>query len=231
MTDHPGPDGPSGSSGAGGRKRPGPTIDLRANEIASDPAGGTETARAEAAPDSSNPAAERSVGTRWREGLSAEFRNRPWGLLAAAAAGAALVLLALFVVWRFAGTDDRADSLERRLAQIDQQVRALADRPAPPTVDPKVIDALAGRVSALEAAAREQRPPAADPGLSNRLSGLEGQIKALDEKIEGLDAKIGTAARRADEIDAVAGEARQRAPCRPRSRWRPCSAPGSRSDS
>jgi hypothetical protein len=217
MTDQPGPGGPSDPSGAGGRKRPGPTIDLEATEIASDPVPGSQTetrgaeTRASAAPDSPNPAAERSVGKRWREGLAAEFRNRPWGLLAAAAAGAALVLLAFFVVWRFAGTDDRADAIEMRLAQIDQQVRALADRPPPVTVDPNVIDGLAGRVSALEAAAREQRSPAADPGLSNRLSGLEGQIKALDEKINGLDGKISAAARRADEIDAAVREARQRA--------------------
>jgi hypothetical protein len=217
MTDQPGPDGPSGSSGAGGRKRPGPTIELKATEIASEPAGGSETetgraeARASAASDSPNAEAEHSAGTTRRERLAAAFRNQPWGLLTAAAAAAALVLLAVFVFWRFAGTDDRADAIEMRLAQIDQQVRALSDRPPPATVDPKVIDGLAGRVSALEAAAREQRPPVPDPGLSNRLSGLETQIKALDEKIEGLDGKIGAAARRADEIDAAAGDARQRA--------------------
>ena len=217
MTDQPGPGGPSGPSGTGDRKRPGPTIDLKATEIASEPAPGSETetgsvgTRASAASDSPNPGAERPTHAEWPDDLAARFGNWPWGVLTAVAAGAALVLLAPFVVWRFAGTDDRADSLEMRVARIDQQVRALADRPAPPTVDPKVIDALAGRVSALEAAAREQRPPAADPGLSNRLSGLEGQIKALDEKINGLDGKIGAAARRADEIDAVAGDARQRA--------------------
>jgi hypothetical protein len=132
-------------------------------------------------------------------------------VVTAAAAAAALVLLAVFVFWRFAGTDDRADAIETRLAQIDQQVRALSDRPPPATVDPKVIDGLAGRVSALEAAAREQRPPAPDAGLTSRMSGLEGQIKALAEKIEGLDEKVGAAARRADEINAAAGEARQRA--------------------
>jgi hypothetical protein len=217
MTDQPGPDGPSGPSGAGGRKRPGPTIDLKATEIASDQGAGSETetghaeTRASAASDSPDPAAERSVGTTWREGFAAEFRNRPWGLLTVAAVGTALVLLALFVFWRFAGTDDRADTIEMRLAELDQRVRALADRPPPATVDPKVIDGLTGRVSTLEAAAREQRPPAADPGLTSRLSGLEGQIKVLDEKSEGLDGKIGAAARRADEMEALAGEARQRA--------------------
>ena len=103
MTDQPGPGGPSGPSGAGGRKRPGPTIDLKATEIASDPVAGSETEgdragmRASEASDAPNPATERSVGTRWREGLAAEFRDRPWGFLAAAAAGAALVLLAVFV--------------------------------------------------------------------------------------------------------------------------------------
>jgi hypothetical protein len=217
MTDQPEPGSSSGPSGAGGRKRPGTTIDLKATEIASEPVAGSETegdpsgTRASEASDSPDPAAERPVRPEWRDDLAARFRNWPWGVLTAAAAGAALVLLALFVVWRFAGTDDRADSLETRLAQIDQQVRALADRPPPPTVDPKVIDALAGRVSALEAAAREQRPPAPDAGLTSRMSGLEGQVKALDEKIEGLDEKIGAAARHADEMDAMAGEARERA--------------------
>ena len=209
MTDQPRPGGPSGPSGVGGRKRPGPTIDLKATAIASEPAGGSETesdptgARASAASDSPDPAAERSARA---DDLAARFR-----MLAAGAAGAARVLLTVFVVWRFAGTDDRADAIERRLAQLEQQVRALANRPPPATVDPKVIEGLTGRVSALEATAREQRPSAPDPEVSNRLSALETQIKVLDEKIEGLDGKIGAAARRADEIDAAAGDARQRA--------------------
>jgi hypothetical protein len=127
----------------------------------------------------------------------------PWGLIAAAAAGAALVVLGIVIFWPSGGTDDRTAALDARLAQLQQQVRELADRPAPASVDPKIVDGLAGRVAALEAAVREPRPAAADPALTNRISKIEGDLKALDEKVSGV-------ARHTDDIDSVAREAQQR---------------------
>jgi hypothetical protein len=127
----------------------------------------------------------------------------PRGFIAAAAGAAALVLLGLAIFWQSAGSNDRTAALDARLTQIEQQVRGLADRPLPPAVDPKVVDGLAGRVAALEAAAREPRPPAVDPALSDRVSTLESQLKALDEK-------VAVATRRSDDVDSVARNAQQR---------------------
>ena len=191
MTNQQGPAGPSGNPG---RKRPGPTIDLKATEVASGPMSGEEAAtgaeqRASAASESpeSNPLAD-----------------PPWRLIAAVVAAGAAVLLLLALIGRpYSGREGDAAVLETRLTQLEQQVRELADRSAPAAVDPKVIDALAARVGALEAALLTQRPGTSDPALVNRMATLEGELKTLDEK-------IGVVPRRIDEIGTIAREARQR---------------------
>jgi hypothetical protein len=87
---------------------------------------------------------------------------------------------------------------------MEQQVRELAAKPAPVTVDPRAVDELAGRLSRLETTVATPRPPVADPVVANRIALLEGEIKALGER-------IGVLARRSDEIALNAIEARKRA--------------------
>src|SRR5947199_5264449 len=105
MTNQQGPAGPSGNPG---RKRPGPTIDLKATEVASGPMSGEEAAtgaeqRASAASESpeSNPLAD-----------------PPWRLIAAVVAAGAAVLLLLALIGRpYSGREGDAAVLETRLTQ------------------------------------------------------------------------------------------------------------------
>jgi hypothetical protein len=66
-------------------------------------------------------------------------------------------------------------------------VRALAERPPPPTVDPKVIDGLAGRLTVLEAAARISVAAAALTAAVERGGSFAGELAALQAL--GVDPK------------------------------------------
>src|SRR5262245_8055946 len=157
MTDDQG----SSPSGTAGRKRPGPTIDLEATEIP----------------------ANSGAGAKARAPLDWLPANLPWRWIGAGAA-VVVILLALYAFGPdLSGRDSGFAALDTRLASLEQQVRELAARPSAPARDSGALDALAGRVAKLEAALSAPRPPGSDPALANRLSGLEGQLKALDEKI------------------------------------------------
>jgi hypothetical protein len=177
MTDDQG----SSPSGTAGRKRPGPTIDLEATEIP----------------------ANSGAGAKARAPLAWLPVNLPWRWIGGGAA-AAVILLGLYAFGPdFSGRDSSFAALDARLAGLELQVRDLAARPTTPDGDSGALAALAGRVAKLEAALSAPRPPGSDPALANRLSGLEGQLKALDEK-------IGIAARRSDDATTIAREARSR---------------------
>lgn len=181
---------PSGPAGQTGGRRP-PTIDLKATEVPDETA---KTGEASAAPRR-NPA--------W---LPAGI---PWTPIAAGAAGAAVTLAVLALAGVFASRDTGAPVADQRLAQVEQQLRALVARPQPVAGDPKalgskVVDDLAGRVARLETVAATPRPPIADPALANRIAALEGDLAALGER-------TGVFGRRNDDLAAAAGEARTRA--------------------
>jgi hypothetical protein len=216
--------------GAGGpsRRRPGPTIEGEATEIASTAVSGdhgetpssastgadrTEPPQAEgdAAPgaaahtDDADSGPQSSAGgspPRWSR-FGPFLHNPAWPLIAAAAAGAAFVLLAVLVLHSLTDRGGDASPVETRLAALEDKVAELAGRPAGGGVDAKTIEALGNRVTAVEMALRTQRPPPVDPALANRMATLEGQLKALDEKIEVV-------ARRTDDIDTIARGAQQR---------------------
>ena len=86
---------------------------------------------------------------------------------------------------------------------VERQLRELAARPAPVTVDPKALAELGARLAKLEAAVAAPRPPATDPALANRITSVENETKVLGER-------IGVVARRTDEIAVIAGDARTR---------------------
>ena len=131
----------------------------------------------------------------------------PWRPIAAAAAALLLLIVAVLVGGQFWGgsNDDGGGTarLEARIARLERQIRELSGR-TPPAVDPKVIDDLASRVAKLEAALSASRWPGADSVVLDRISTLEGAVKALDEK-------IGIVARRTDEIGVIARDARAKA--------------------
>jgi hypothetical protein len=200
-----------------GPKRPAPTIDLTATEVASGPiqpaadpppeasasAGAPpETPRADEPKPGSPPPPDEPPPQRpaiaW---LPPDF---PWPLAAAGAAGVALTLIVLALTGVFSSRDSGPSPADARLARLEQQVRDLAARPAPVSTDPKTIEDLSGRVSRLETSVATPRPQPIDPALANRLALIEGEIKSLGER-------VGVVARRNDEVASIAAEARKRA--------------------
>ncbi len=145
---------------------------------------GEPSARAQSA--SSGGAPPRSVG--WAPLIGAGFFG---GAVVAAALGMAALL------WT-----PNTGALEARLAGLEQRVRDIAARPLPAGIDPRTLDELSARLAKLEAAA--PRPAALDPALGNRMSAIEGQVKALSET-------VGVLGRRSDEAVATARAARERA--------------------
>ena len=130
--------------------------------------------------------------------------GRLWPALGAGVAGGVVVLIGLGIAGLVTGRDTGVSALDGRLARLEQQLREVAARPLPAGVDAKAIDDLAGRLAKLEAAVATTRPAALDPALANRISAIEGQVKALGET-------VGILGRRSDEAVATAREARQRA--------------------
>ncbi len=210
-------------------RRP-PTIDLKATEIANEPVSAARTSSEDAAgaaqlppePLPVEPAPEPQSAPREetyapppphqqrepdppprRMSLGWLPPDLPWPLIAAGATGAALILLLIVIAGLLPGRDG-AGALDGRLARVEQQLRALADRPAAPAVDPKSLEELAARLAKLESALAATRAPVTDPALLNRIATLEGEVRALAER-------VGVLSRRSDEIAVSARDARDRA--------------------
>ena len=177
---------PSGTSGER-RRRPAPTIDLKATEIASEPVAPPPPAEPPPAAASAPPepppvppyeAQQSPEPPRPGPGIAWLPPDVPWPMVAAGAAGAAAVLLFVLLIWLISPrSGDAVASLTPRLAAIETQLRDLAARPAPAGVDPQAIEALSARLAKLESAVAAPRPPAADPALAGRVSGVEGAVK------------------------------------------------------
>ncbi len=187
------------------RRRPAPTIDLTATEVAAEPAPPEPqhqaAAHAPPAPPPEHPRAQQSAppppeppsaaGIAW---LPPEF---PFTAAVAGALGAAAVLLVVLMIWLMMPRRGEAvATLSPRLAAIETQLRDLAARPNSPAVDPQAIEVLSARLAKLETALNAPRPPATDPALAGRVSALEGSSKPLSDS-------VGALARRADETDAA----------------------------
>jgi hypothetical protein len=134
-------------------------------------------------------------------------------LVGASVLGAAIALAvgAAATVF-FLPRDEGAPAHAARLAALELAVRDLS-QPAPPASsapsapapDTRALDDVASRVAKLEAAGAGAGavpiPGAADGTLSNRLAGLEGEVKALADT-------IGALGRRSDDATAAARDAR-----------------------
>ncbi len=190
------------------RKRPAPTIDLTATEVAAEPGAAPappEPPKAEASPQAEAPPAPPHVPPPEPPGAAAEQPPSsgiawlppgfPWPAAVAGALAAAAVLLAFLSIWLIVPRDAVA-TLTPRLAAIETQLRDLAARPAPAGIDPQAIDALSARLAKLENALSAPRPVATDPNVLGRLGSMEGLVKPLSDSIVAL-------ARRADDTDAA----------------------------
>ena len=209
---------PSGSSGDR-RRRPVPTIDLKATEVSSkpivtpppplDPEPVQTAAAASAPPEPPHVPPEQAPPFEPPPppppGISWLPPDVPWPLVAAGAAGAAAVMLFVMLIWLISPrTGDAVATLTPRLTAIETQLRDLAARPAPQGIDPQAIDALSARLARLETAVAAPRPPATDAALTGRVGTLEGAVKPLNDSIAALT-------RRADETDAAFRNVRGRA--------------------
>jgi hypothetical protein len=121
------------------------------------------------------------------------------GGLAGGAAAAALAWAGL-LAWHDPGSAAR----QARIGELEQQVRRFAAQPAPSAVEGNALAELRSRVAKLETSLAAPRPAGLDPAVANRLSAMEGEVKALGEN-------VGALGRRSDEAVATAREARQRA--------------------
>lgn len=165
------------SAAAAKRRRPAPTIDLKATEIASDPVNKTEPAdpagetppatdkpsgEPEAKADAPEPAAaQASARPGWgdREAMSSRFsawreragRRSSVRVLAAALAGAFTMLVVVAALW-LSGAVGARDDLAGRLSTVETQVRELTGRPQPVGLDQRAFADLAARIGAAEQA-------------------------------------------------------------------------------
>ena len=138
------------------------------------------------------------------------------GHISAGLAGVAGGLLVAVLAWLFgavAGGRDTSADLNPKLAAIEQQSKDIATRPVPASVDPKAFDAVAGRLTRLEAAQAAPRAPVTDPVVLGRLTAAESAAKsqadnaaAMSRRAEALDTALRETNARLDKLTAVLGE-------------------------
>ena len=174
------------------RKRPAPTIDLRATEVAG--AGSADAKQRQPAAPGPLQQTYQHLSEYLRMTFSGNNPDRPdqhfpWRLLGAGAAGLALAGILVLLAW-MAGRDSGRDALQEQLAGLERQVREFSARPALPSVDSKITDELAGRVGKLEAASptptpdpktadpKTVDPKTVDPKIVDDLTGRVTQLEA-----------------------------------------------------
>jgi hypothetical protein len=207
--------------GSGGR-RPVPTIELTASEVASegekaDAASASSAAPAEDIAEPPEPAAVDDpppIPPRddfWRSRILRDdlWRSRilPWSLGAGAAA--LLIILSAWAASIWSARDDTI-LLAARLAAVEVQLLELAGRPA--ANGDRKADDLPARVAQIETVLA--RSPAADPALAARVAAGETAAKSLTENLTALNRRIedvATAAREArGRAEAAAGQSADR---------------------
>lgn len=155
----------------------------------------------------------------------------PWPVIGAALGSVAAVLVLFLALW-WLGAFSPPDTaeLERKIAALETQLRAVAARPAP-APDGRALSDLTARIDAAEQATRRlaeleariaraetaaaaPRAPAADPTLASRLAGLDATVKALNDGLAELRkrAEENSAAVRDTASRAAAAESAARAP-------------------
>jgi hypothetical protein len=184
---------PPGAPGQPERRRPAPTIDLKATEIASAPAAATAGGSAQTPPQAPLPeppddeaAAEIPPKSAVHQTISRLAAAVSWRLVGAGVAG---VLLTLGIAWAVlmvsAGQGDPG-AAEARLAQLERQVADLAGHaPAAAASASDVasrLQQLEAQVGRLAAAPR----PVPDPALPDRIAALEAQLKSLNDTLSSV---------------------------------------------
>jgi hypothetical protein len=215
---------PGGAPPDNGRGRKAPTIDLKATDISEtslDASANNSTddpVRAQSEPrqgeslEDSNKSSNDGVTPPPGEESSSETahpaeqakRSFPWASLAAGAVAGAAVSAAILLAFPTFLPDRNEQALAARVASVETAIRNLPSQSSRSEVERKTVDDLASRVAKLETTPRGTTPQAPDEASANRLSRIEGEIKALGESVAGLD-------RRTENATIAAREARQRA--------------------
>lgn len=213
--DMPNPTSGSPTSGSnntvppGGRRRPAPTIDLKATEVESRPVAWAVTDDPAAESTGEPAGAASSTGEAAHdnpppppESLARGTAFPSWQPIAAGlASGVVGALLVLVIVWLSGSSGGDTTAMNSRLARIEAQVNA--PRPATPSIDPAKLDELGARLNRIETAVAQPRASAPDPALANRLAVVEETLKVFNQNVADLN-------RRGDEINAGLREVRER---------------------
>ncbi|CAM9909952.1 unnamed protein product, partial [Phaeothamnion confervicola] len=209
----------------GKRRRPTPTIELKATEIATEMAAGSASPQPPAAEPPAEPPFQSAPSPPppppeepppfespppQRPAIAWLPPDFPWPMVGAGIAGGAGALLGFLLIWLMIPASDPSRILAPRLTSIESQLRELNARPVPPSADPKAVDDLSARLARLETAAAAPRPPATDPALANRLAALEStaaaRLAALENTVKPLSDNLAALARRTDDTAATARE-------------------------
>jgi hypothetical protein len=179
---------PPGAPGQPDRRRPAPTIELTATEIASEPvaaAGAKQTPpEPQPDPDTAPEMPPKSAVHSFLSGLAAVVT---WPLVGAGVAGAALTLAIVGVVLALtAGQGGDPSATQARIDQLERQVagRAVAD-----AQNGAAAGDLASRLQKLEAQLGQLQAaprPVPDPALPSRIAALETQLKSAGDTLRAL---------------------------------------------
>jgi hypothetical protein len=175
---------PPGAPGPPDRRRPAPTIDLKATELASEPpATGSEQTSSPPGQSSPDPDAApemppQSAVHRSLSGLAAAVS---WPLVGAGLGGAILTLGIAWVVATGTGQGGDSSAAEARIAQLERQVADLAGRAPADAANSASGSDVANRLQKLEA--QVARAPSPDPA---RIAAIESQLKSLNEMVASL---------------------------------------------
>jgi hypothetical protein len=179
---------PPGAPGQPERRRPAPTIDLKATEIASEPVAATAAGPAQTPPEPPDEevAAEMPPKSAVHQFFSGVTAAVSWPLVGAGVAGAVLTLGIVWVVLMVSVGQGDSGAAAARIAQLERQVADLAGHApaaaASPTDMASRLQQLEAQVGQLAAVPR----PVPDPALPNRIAALETQLKSLNDTLSSL---------------------------------------------
>jgi hypothetical protein len=167
---------PLGVPGQPERRRPAPTIDLQATEIAS---GAEQTSASEQSPPDHDAAATMPPPSAAHRYLSELAAAVSWPLVGAGLAGAILTLGIVWVVVALGvGQGNDSSAADARIGQLERQVADLAARAGPNAASAVSTGDLASRLQKLESQVGQM---AAAPALANRIAAVEAQLKSLTD--------------------------------------------------
>jgi hypothetical protein len=187
------------------RRRKPPIIDLKATEISENPSNAPSPSQMqdekgeEPAADILYPADSPPL-----DAPSSPRRSFPWLSLLMGAVGGALTSAVLLAAFHFLLNEKKETALAQRIARVETTLRDMSSQTATLGASVKTVDALSSRVGKLEAASHAPAPSAPDAAATNRLSSVEGEVRALAQSMAALG-------RRTDEALALARETRERA--------------------